>query len=89
METNHEAHLRRACLDCGASDAGLYRDANDGRLLRVCRLCLHRWERFRLVDRDPLPKEIRCRRCAHGQHPNAQCTRRNGGTAYQCPCLGG
>jgi hypothetical protein len=40
-ETWTQANKRRACFDCGESDADPYTYGE--RSVRVCRLCLHRW----------------------------------------------
>lgn len=61
-ETWASANARRACLDCGESDADLYRTTrgeHPGRLVRVCQRCAvaHDWYRFGLVAREPLPEE--------------------------------
>jgi hypothetical protein len=57
-----EANRVRACLDCGASGAFLWRttkNENPGRLLRICASCLRKddWHRFGLVEREPFPGE--------------------------------
>jgi hypothetical protein len=60
--TWREANRVRACLDCGVQGAGLWlttKAENPGRLVRVCGLCrsAHDWDRFGLVEREPLPEE--------------------------------
>ena len=59
--TNAEADGLRLCLDCGAPNARLWRttkNENPGRLLRVCDACREHWDRFGLVEREPLPSEV-------------------------------
>lgn len=58
-----EANRMRACLDCGEPGAFLFRTTkgeNPGRLVRVCAKCLRGssdWQRFGLVEREPLDEE--------------------------------
>jgi len=42
---NAEAYKIMACMDCGKPGAQTYR-LRDGRLVRVCRLCLHAWDEW-------------------------------------------
>lgn len=62
--TNREASRRRLCLDCGVTEgASLWRTTkgeNPGRLLRLCEPCrwAHEWDRFGLVEREPLVEEV-------------------------------
>lgn len=58
-----EANRVRACLDCGAPGALLWRTTcgeNPGRLLRICQACLRKedWHRFGLVEREPILDEV-------------------------------
>jgi hypothetical protein len=58
-----EANRVRACLDCGAPGALLWRTTrgeNPGRLLRICEACLRKadWHRFGLVERQPILGEV-------------------------------
>ena len=62
--TNGEAGRIRACVQCGAPGAWLCRTtmgANPGRNLRLCAGCLQSgdWYEFGLVDREPLPIEVK------------------------------
>ena len=62
--THGEAGRVRACIQCGAAGAWLCvttRGANPGRNLRLCDGCLRSsdWNEFGLVDREPLPVEVR------------------------------
>lgn len=54
-ETWASANARRACLNCGASGAGLYVMPN-GRNTRVCGRCFGMWT-TRLVPREPIYEE--------------------------------
>jgi len=61
--TNLEAARVRACLDCGAPNAGLWRTTkgeNPGRPVRVCDACLRAgyWDEFGLVARAPMGAEV-------------------------------
>ena len=58
-----EANRVRACLDCGAPGALLWRTTkgeNPGRLLRICAACLRKddWHRFGLIERQPILEEV-------------------------------
>ena len=51
------ANARMACLDCGESGAHPFvttKGENQGRAVRVCRRCLHRWDEFGLRTRAPM-----------------------------------